>query len=111
MPSVTTIVADTPEASPSSPSVRFAPFDTAVNDQNREPHVGDPAPPLGAGTVARNQPVVVELVVLDERDRRPDAFLSWRHIDRTALAVLGHVLDLGGEATCLRLLLDDDLQD
>ena len=30
MPSVTTIVADTPEASPSSPSVRFAPFDTAV---------------------------------------------------------------------------------
>ena len=54
--------------------------------------------------------MVVELVVLDERDRRLDAFFGRRHIDRTALAVLGHVLDLGARRLAFELLLDDDLR-
>jgi len=63
-----------PDASPSSPSVRFALFDTAVTIKDHHQYKITPLPMSALSPIQADQPLVVEVIVLHERDGRRGTF-------------------------------------
>ena len=54
--------------------------------------------------------MVIEFVVLDERDRRIDGFFGRRHIDRAALPVVVDIFHMRARRVSVQFLLGHDLR-